>query len=110
MFPISKLTSQGVRLMKRGCLRRTRIHLALWVLGIVLAGTLLVTPAAGAVAQPFSDIPKGAWYGEAVAALSERGVLFPDENGAFRPDAVNWPFISIASSVYGVRPLCRSSM
>lgn len=38
-------------------------------------------------ASPFSDIPAGKWYSEAVVALAQLGVFHGYEDGTFRPNA-----------------------
>jgi len=55
------------------------------VAGAALTSIIFATLVTGASAQPFTDMRGGEWYAEAVNALAERGVLFPDGDGAFRP-------------------------
>lgn len=40
-----------------------------------------------AAKSPFSDVPAGKWYSEAVASLAQLGVLHGYEDGTFRPSA-----------------------
>lgn len=86
MVPASVYAAQKTRASKRGCLRRVAVRVVLAALGTALLGIMFTIPATSAAAQPYTDLKEGAWYAEAVAALSERGVLFPDRDGAFRPD------------------------
>lgn len=59
--------------------------------------------AAGETAAPkrcaallLSDVPAGAWYHEAVDRILEKGVMEPDKDQAFRPDASasRWEIVS----------------
>ncbi len=54
-----------------------------WCLTAIL--TVGIYPVAGAVSFP--DVPAGADYVEAVAALADMGVITGDGNGNFNPDA-----------------------
>ena len=58
------------------------------ILSLLLAAALLLslTPAFAAGKTPFSDVPAGAWYEDAVASLNEQGYVNGVSATAFDPD------------------------
>ncbi len=55
---------------------------------VILMMLLLVMPACGGSDPGYTDVPDGAWYGEAAAALWEKGVMEGVGGGLFDPDGV----------------------
>ena len=58
------------------------------LIALLLALTMLVSlaPAVFAAETEFSDVPQGAWYGEAVAWAVENGITGGIGNGLFGPE------------------------
>jgi len=65
--------------------RRPRFLKVLATAAALTVATLGALPA-DVSAQAFSDVRGDAWYAEAVYALADEGVVFPDGEGAFSPD------------------------
>ena len=52
---------------------------------LLLAGAILGSTVAFAASKIFSDVPLNAWYSNAVASLSEKGIVAGYTDGTFRP-------------------------
>jgi len=54
-------------------------------LTLILVGSLLGSTVAFAASKFFSDVPSNAWYSDAVARLSDKGIINGYPNGTFGP-------------------------
>jgi len=54
-------------------------------LTLILVGALLGSTVAFAASKFFSDVPSNAWYSDAVASLSEKGIINGYPDGTFGP-------------------------